>query len=236
MRSVLLLFIVVLTCFGEDSLVITFGFREDTRAFRVTERYVKEINRRTLSLPTLSLRYQPFARARESLINGKTSGDILRAAMVYTASDSVVRIPTPIDIISFYQYGLPSFLEKKDSIPPKEIRYITTLGLRTVINWLELNDLEYHAVADYRQAMRMVAMGRSDCLVMSDLNSNNATLKESGLVRSDSALFVEPLYLFMHSRYEVHVPELSRVVEELSQERYIARELEDEISENEDAE
>lgn len=223
----------VLLCFSlaqsRDTLRITFGHPEDTKMYKVAERYIEEMNRRSDTIPALQIIYQTFGRSFESLIHGKTDGDFSRTALVYKGQSNVVKVEEVLMLNHYFGYALQSYLDTISSTINPSALYLVPIGNKIIKNWLNQSGLRFYEVRDYRQAVQMLSMNRADILIETHLFAFDSLVRDKQISYSGEPIFSEPLYLFLHKKHDKWSGAYAKIIAELAKEQFLARLLQGEI-------
>lgn len=228
MKTVLFLIVLIVSS-SADTLVISFGSKPDTWPYELSQRYIDEINSRLDSTLQLQLIFQPFGRSALNLCEGKGDADFMRTEYVYTSCSKVVKVPVALRTDRIFTFCSKEYLNSISNHPDSTTRYVTTLGNRVILYWKEANNIPCHEVLDYRQALKMIHLGRADCFLGSDAYKGDSLISDYNLLMGEKPIIEANNYIYLHRKHEKHVGQLTRVLYQMNQEDFMGRLLRGEV-------
>lgn len=223
MKFRILLLLICSTLFSADTLSLTFGNKPDNRTYKMAQRYIQEVNSRLDSTLVLLIKYEPLGRSALHLCDGKTDGDLMRTDFVYQHCQNVVKVPVSLRVDKMYPYCRGGYHDSVTTHPDSSTKYVTTLGNRLVQYWKEKTTTPCYEVLDYRQALKMVQLKRADCFIGSNAFGNDSLLSSLGITMGSEPVITAENYLYLNRKHERHVGQLTKVLYELKEERFLHR-------------
>lgn len=157
----------------------------------------------------------PGERALFQSSQGIVDAELVRTAIVGRLYPTLIKVPVPIDsarITAFMRKGLPPVRNWEDLL---QYRIGVEIGFKSAEFYTR--GMNVTSFSDRERMFRVLDAGRLDVVVVLRRIGNQVInrLQLRNIYPSDPPLSVEPLYHYVHKKYEALVPELSRVFSEL---------------------
>lgn len=171
----------------------------------------------------LTIRYIPYPRAKNYMIQGLIDGDIGRSELVYGDRSDIVHLEPPLIWTHFYPFGKHG-LDFSDIKSYSEYRFIVPTGAVLQEEFLIQNNIEYLVSRSLIQAFGMLSLDRGQVVIASPIDREileSEDFQGNGIFMYPQILFSKGLHLYIHKNKANWIPAIQAVLLEMEEEGLI---------------
>jgi len=165
----------------------------------------------------------PSSRALKLSNSGKVDGEASRLSVIEGKFNNLLRIPTPVGVVSDAVFSLDPNLQIDGWESIKDFRVVTIRGFKNLMKKTEKMDRT--TVANFNEALLFLAKGRADIAVLTAVDGLKVKkeLKLDNVIMLKPFLATKPLYHYLHKKNVDLLPAISKSMADMEEAGEIKR-------------